>query len=459
VRRIDRAAAADTVTRRIPQTRKSSVLKSMLLAGLAAFAITSPALAAPNPALHDQALDLLKRGIGFRTVIPGDQVRPYADELKRVLVGAGFAPEDVEVRPMAGTAVLIARYRGADPKLKPILVIDHMDVVEAKRADWTRDPFTAVVENGYVFGRGAVDDKFDVSMVVTVLSQLKREGWRPGRDVILALSGDEETVQATARAMAVEFKNAELVLNGDAGGGELSPDGQALSYGIQAAEKSYADFQITVTNPGGHSSRPGKINAIYQLAADLGRLAAYRFPVMTNEITLGAFRAAAPTQPGSTGEALRRFLANPKDEAAIEAYAAEARKEMLERILTGQLGVRASSGPRVTGIEALKRAIGTKWLKEAIAKYNAKTGKNVALPTGDKVINYMGKDMTRDEMIAAYVRANQTRVDAEAERQQAAEAEGADVGDEAFRRHRPAPPPVVRVQVQHHLHPTAAHTS
>ena len=297
--------------------------KSLLLAGLAAIAGASPAIAAPNPALHDQALDLLKRGIGFRTVVPGDQVRPYADYLKSVLVSAGFTPEDVEVRPMAGTAVLIARYRGADPKLKPILLIDHMDVVEAKRADWARDPFTAVVEDGYVFGRGAVDDKFDVSMVVTVLAKLKHEGWKPGRDVILALSGDEETVQATARALAPEFRNVELVLNGDAGGGELSPDGQALSYGIQAAEKSYADFQITVTNPGGHSSRPGKVNAIYQLAADLGRLAAYRFPVKTNEITLGAFRAAASTQPGPSGEALRRFLSNPKDEAAIEVLSGD----------------------------------------------------------------------------------------------------------------------------------------
>ena len=121
-----------------------------------------------------------------------------------------------------------------------------------------------------------------------------------------------------------------------------------------------------------------------------------------------------------------------KDEAALAEFAAEARKEMLERILTGTLGVRASGAPRVTGIEALKRAIGTKWLKEAIAKYNAKTGKSVALPTGDKVINYMGKDMTRDEMIAAYIRANGDRVDAEAKRQQEAEAEGVDVGEDLF---------------------------
>ena len=121
-----------------------------------------------------------------------------------------------------------------------------------------------------------------------------------------------------------------------------------------------------------------------------------------------------------------------KSEDELTAYSREARADMLNKILTATLGVRASSGPRVTGIEALKRAIGTKWLKEAIAKYNAKTGKNVALPTGDKVINYMGKNMTRDEMINAYIRANQDRVDTEAQRQQEAQAEGADVGEDLF---------------------------
>jgi acetylornithine deacetylase/succinyl-diaminopimelate desuccinylase-like protein len=302
------------------------VPSTKLLAAAAALAVASAAQAAPaapDTALHNQALDLLKKGIAFRTVVPGDQVKPYAEYLKSQLVAAGYAPPDVEVRPVSGTAVLIARYHGTDPHLKPIVIIDHMDVVEAKREDWTRDPFTPVVENGYVFGRGAVDDKFDVSIVVTVLSKLKREGWKPGRDVILALSGDEETVQATARTFVPEFRNAEMVLNGDAGGGEISEAGKPLGYGVQAAEKAYADFAITVTNPGGHSSRPGKTNAIYQLSADLGRLAAYRFPVMTSDITLGSFKTAAPLQPGPVGDALRRFVANPKDEAAIEVLSGD----------------------------------------------------------------------------------------------------------------------------------------
>jgi acetylornithine deacetylase/succinyl-diaminopimelate desuccinylase-like protein len=306
----------------------------MLFAGLAAAAVlaSTPVWAEPkvDPALHDQALELLKKGISFRTVIPGNQVPVYATYLKGVLVGAGFKSDEVKIEPVAGSAVLVAHYPGTDPKLKPIVIIDHMDVVEAKPADWTRDPFTPVVENGYVFGRGAIDDKFDVSIIVTVLSKLKREGWKPGREVILALSGDEETLMQTARHLSTELKGAELVLNGDAGGGELSEDGKPQIYTLQAAEKTYADFEITVTDPGGHSSRPGKTNAIYQLGADLAKLSAFQFPAMQSEITMGAFKAAAPTEPGPIGEALRRYVANPKDEGAIAILSSD-------RDMVGQL--------------------------------------------------------------------------------------------------------------------------
>jgi len=302
-------------------------VKTLLLAAAcSAAALVSPALAAPpkpDPALHAQALELLTKGIAFRTVIPGDQVQPYAEYLKGELVKAGFKPDEVKIEQVAGSATLTARFAGTDPKKKPILIIDHMDVVEAKAADWTRDPFKPVVENGYVYGRGAVDDKFDVSIVVTVLSKLKREGWKPGRDVILALSGDEETKQQTARKMAQDWKGAELVLNGDGGGGQLAEDGKPVFYGLQAAEKTYADFTITVTNPGGHSSRPGKTNAIVQLGQDLARLDAYKFPVMSSEITTAAFKATAPTVPGATGDALRRYVANPKDQAAIDILSAD----------------------------------------------------------------------------------------------------------------------------------------
>jgi acetylornithine deacetylase/succinyl-diaminopimelate desuccinylase-like protein len=322
-------------------------LKTKLFAGLAAAALlaSTSTLAEPpkvDPALHDQALDLLKKGIAFRTVIPGDQVPVYAAYLKSVLVKAGFKPGEVTIEPVAGSAVLIARYAGTNPALKPILVIDHMDVVEAKPADWTRDPFTPVVENGYVFGRGAIDDKFDVSMIVTVLSKLKHEGWKPQRGVILALSGDEETQMQTARHLAGELKGVEMVLNGDAGGGEVAEDGKPVIYTLQAAEKTYADFEITVTDPGGHSSRPGKTNAIYRLGADLARLSTYQFPAMESEITMTSFKAAAPSEPGPVGDALRRYVANPKDAEALATLSAD--RDMVGQLRTTCVATMISGG-------------------------------------------------------------------------------------------------------------------
>jgi carboxypeptidase PM20D1 len=195
--------------------------------------------------------------------------------------------------------------------------------VEARREDWERDPFVPVVENGYIFGRGSVDNKFEVSIMVATLAHLKRSGWKPGRDVILALSGDEETEMVTTRALAKKLQGAELALNGDAGGGLLTEDGQPVIYGLQAGEKTYADFTLTVTNPGGHSSRPSKKNAINQLARALDRIAAYDFPVMQNELTRAYFAASAPNTPGETGAAMKRYAANPTDAEAIATLAAD----------------------------------------------------------------------------------------------------------------------------------------
>lgn len=279
---------------------------------------------AVDPALHDQALGILQKSIAYRTVEGAGQVPAYAEYLKGLLVEAGFSPGDITIEPIEDTATLVARYRGTDSKKKPLVVIAHMDVVEAKREDWKRDPFTPVIENGYVFGRGAVDNKFELSIIIATVAKLKREGWKPKRDVILAFSGDEETAMITTRTLAEQFKNAELVLNGDAGGGLLSEEGQPVVYGLQAGEKSYADFKLRVTNPGGHSSRPGKVNAIYQLAQALDRIAAYEFPPMRNELTLAFFKESLPKLTGPTAVAIKSYLANPNDAAAIATLSADA---------------------------------------------------------------------------------------------------------------------------------------
>ncbi|HEY8571266.1 M20/M25/M40 family metallo-hydrolase [Phenylobacterium sp.] len=286
-------------------------------AAVLALAAALPASAQPTTPTGQQALEILKKGISFRTVKGGDQFVPYAEYLRGVLIEAGFKPDEIKITRLGGTAYMTARYPGRDPAKKPIVVLGHMDVVEANREDWTRDPFTPVVENGYVFGRGSVDNKFDVSMSVATIAKLRREGWKPGRDVILALTGDEETEMATTKALAEQLKGAELVLNVDAGGGLLGEDGKPVVYGLQAGEKTYADFTLTVTDPGGHSSRPGPSNAIYTLTRALEKIGAYQFPAMQSELTRAYFQASAPKTPGATGAAMRAYLANPKDEQAI----------------------------------------------------------------------------------------------------------------------------------------------
>lgn len=299
-----------------------------LAAFLAGVLVAVPALAQTNPQAEAQALELLKRGVAFRSVAgAGNQTFDYATYLKAQLVAGGFADADVRVEKLGDTAFLVARYRGtgkARNGAKPILISGHMDVVEAKPADWERDPFTPVVENGYLFGRGASDNKFDVSTFVASMIQLRREGFKPGRDVIMLFSGDEETAMKTTAALSNEFHDAELLLNIDGGGGDLDEGGKPVMFGVQGAEKTYADFELSVTNPGGHSSAPRKPNAIYQLAAALQKIEAYQFPGQVNEITKASWAATAErTADAGLAGAMRRFAANPQDAEALATLRAD----------------------------------------------------------------------------------------------------------------------------------------
>jgi acetylornithine deacetylase/succinyl-diaminopimelate desuccinylase-like protein len=270
------------------------------------------------PDISALALEMLTRSVGFRTVEGEGQMPAYAEYLAGQLKAHGFAAEDIVITPRGETATLTARFRGSDPALKPILVSSHMDVVAANRADWERDPFVAVVENGFVYGRGASDNKFGLVTSTVALMWLKQEGFRPKRDVILVFSGDEETTMETTAALAQELKGAELLLNTDAGGANLGDDGKPIVYGMQAAEKTYMDFEVTTTNPGGHSSRPRATNAIYDLARIIDRLAAFRFPPKSNEITKAYFRAAGAITPAPAGPAMLRYAGNPDDREAYE---------------------------------------------------------------------------------------------------------------------------------------------
>ena len=264
-----------------------------------------------------QALDLLKESIGFRTVEGQSQVPAFAQFLARRLEAGGIPAADIKITPMGETATLVARFRGTGAK-RPLVISAHMDVVEARAADWERDPFTPIVENGYLFGRGSDDNKFDLAMIVTTIRQLKAEGFQPARDIILALSGDEETSMRTTRVLAKEFPDAEFVLNGDGGGGKLDKNGKPVVYDLQAGEKTYADFDITFTNPGGHSSRPSGENAIAQLARAIDRIAAYHFPPQRNELTRASLKATGERTSGPLGAAMIRFAETGDAEAAAE---------------------------------------------------------------------------------------------------------------------------------------------
>lgn len=278
----------------------------------------TPALPAHHPQAEEQALDLAKEAIALRSVRgPGNQAPEVAALFKSALIAGGFADRDVTITSVDDTAYLIARWAGTDPKLKPLVISGHMDVVEAKPADWQRDPFTPVVENGFLFGRGASDMKLDDALAIAALIELRRQGYRPRRDVVLEFSGDEETTMKTSAIIAEKLSNAELVLNIDGVGGLLDKDGKAEYLTWQGAEKSYADFQLTVTNPGGHSSAPGDENAINQLAAALVRIGNYKFKAELNDITRAYFTEAARYEEPKVAAAMSGFVANPADQQAI----------------------------------------------------------------------------------------------------------------------------------------------
>ncbi|EIM01519.1 MULTISPECIES: M20/M25/M40 family metallo-hydrolase [Rhodanobacter] len=270
-----------------------------------------------------ETMAMLKHAISIPTVEDQHQVPVLAAYLADKLKAAGFAAGDIEIIPVGETAALVARYRGTGEG-KPILLSGHMDVVAAKRQDWTRDPFTLIEQNGYLYGRGTADMKTAVVVLVETLIRLKREGFKPRHDLILLLSGDEETAMASTRELAKRYHDAEFLLNADAGGGTLDPaSGKPVVYQIQAAEKTYADFRITLTSPGGHSSEPTADNAIYRLAKVIDRVGGYAFPPMINDITRASLRATGAHTPGALGAAMTRFAAHPDDAAAAATISAD----------------------------------------------------------------------------------------------------------------------------------------
>ena len=303
-------------------------VKAFLLAGALASAGPIAAQDTETRQLtdHQQMVhDIYRDIIGFRTARGHQQVDDMVAYLTKRLSDTGFAQEDLMVTDYDSdgepTQGLIVRYRGdGSSGDKPIVMLAHMDVVDALPEDWDRDPFTLTEEDGYFFGRGTMDNKYGVANLVGTFIRLKDEGWTPNRDLYLAFSGDEETGMVSTRAQAkwiAENVDPAFVLNSDAGGTALDDEFKPLAMRVQAAEKTFATFELTVTNPGGHSSRPRSDNAIYELSAALLKLADHKFAVHATPLTRSYFAALGQSVPGELGDAMRAFAENPEDPAAV----------------------------------------------------------------------------------------------------------------------------------------------
>jgi acetylornithine deacetylase/succinyl-diaminopimelate desuccinylase-like protein len=266
------------------------------------------------------ARELFKQLIEINTTDSVGNVTTAAEAMAKRLRDAGFSGDDLIVAgPNDRKKNLVARFRGTG-KRKPILFIGHLDVVEAHREDWTMDPFEFIEKDGYFYGRGTEDMKEGDAILIANFIRLKREGYVPDRDVIVALTADEEGGSSNGvNWLLNEHRNwidAEYCINLD--GGEFEKEkSKRLLAGIQASEKVYVDYQFESLNPGGHSSIPSPDNAIYHLAAALARLQSFSFPVKTNEITQNYFERNAALTTGQISSDLKAVAKQPPDNAAV----------------------------------------------------------------------------------------------------------------------------------------------
>ena len=272
-----------------------------------------------------------EKSVEIPTVSGRGQMPLQADLIADELKAAGFAEQDIRIMPYEGetgdkTVALIARWRADKPTAKPILLMAHMDVVEAKREDWKFDPFEFREEGSYFYGRGTNDNKSGMTGLVMSFLKLKQAGWKPKRDLILFFTGDEETKGNGAKLGATEWRqltDSEYALNSDGGGGAFLASGSPLGFALQTAEKTFQSYHFTVRNKGGHSSRPRPDNAIYELATSLKKLEAHRFQPALNETTRGYFALRARQEGDSDlGKAIRAWLANENDGSAADAIEA-----------------------------------------------------------------------------------------------------------------------------------------
>ncbi len=276
-----------------------------------------------------EAREIFKQLIEINTTdTPQGSVTAATSAMQKRFLDAGFPHEDVHLLgPDSHKQNLVVRYRAAGhPTQKPVLFLCHMDVVQALRSDWHTDPFQFVEKDGYYYGRGTQDMKDSDAILVATFLRLHREGYQPGRDLILALTADEEGGKFNGAKWLVQqhrdLVDAAYVINPDSGGVELD-HGRPVVADVEATEKVYSDFQITAVDRGGHSSIPRPDNAIYELTTALNKLAAYSFPFELNAVTRTYFRNLSERETGQTAADMRAILATPPDMAAASRLSAE----------------------------------------------------------------------------------------------------------------------------------------
>jgi acetylornithine deacetylase/succinyl-diaminopimelate desuccinylase-like protein len=331
--------------------RPAKLFLSLTALALAPMALISVALAADggapgsDQATNALARDVFKQLIEINTTESVGNVTTAAEAMAARLRSAGFPDSDIQI---LGTNPrkknLVARLHGTGKK-RPLLLIGHLDVVEAPRLEWATDPFKLTEKDGFFYGRGTSDMKDGDAILVTTLMRFKREGYRPDRDLILALTASEEGGSDNGMDYLVrthrELIDAELVINED-DESLLTRNGKPQYYKLGATEKVYADFLLSTANPGGHSSLPVPSNAIYQLSAGLDRLAHYRFPFELNAVTRGYYERMLERETGQRAADMRAILQTPPDPAAIDRLSHNTLDNAIER--TTCVATRLSGG-------------------------------------------------------------------------------------------------------------------
>ncbi|HTE43869.1 MAG TPA: M20/M25/M40 family metallo-hydrolase, partial [Gemmatimonadaceae bacterium] len=376
-------------------------MRRLPILAIAALALAPSASAGAQSSPRQQAArSIYKELIEINTVDSVGSVTRAAEAMASRFKAAGFAANDVQIlippgKPTKGNLIVRYRGRGGPNAPKPILLLAHLDVVAALRSDWPRDPFTLVEEKGFFLGRGTADDKAMASIFVANLIGMKADGVVPDRDIILALTADEEGGDSNgARWIATQHKDlidAEYAIN-EGGGGELV-NGKPIANDIQAAEKVSVNFTFTAVNTGGHSSMPRPDNAIYELSAALLKVGAFQFPVVLNEVTKVYFAKTAAVEPRpDVAAAMKAIVANQKDAKASAVLSKDPRLASILR--TTCVATRLAGGHAYNALpQSASANVNCRAEPTATYEYVKATLERVINDTGVKV-TYMGGPQT-----------------------------------------------------------------